>query len=203
MDKRIKLIPTLSRTSPVLIAIGIVLNCILYPSYESFYLFIIYFIVSISNHTFKKISKLIYKLLNTKSLPLLGIGARPPRAHSCAFILDNTISTSYGMPSGHSQTAWTFSTYILLKIIKNYYNKYNNNKNDINNKNIKIIDYIWLVVSCILIFSSAIYISYSRVYIEGCHTLHQVIVGGLIGIVSGFLIYYFENYAIDLLHKLY
>ena len=30
-----------------------------------------------------------------------------------------------------------------------------------------------------------------------------VIVGGLIGIVSGFLIYYFENYAIDLLHKIY
>lgn len=197
MDKRNKVIPTLSRISPVLFFIGILLNCILYPSYESFYLFIIYFIVSISNHTFKEISKIIYNLLNTKSLSVLGSGSRPPNANSCAFILDNSIATSYGMPSGHSQTAWTFATYFLLKIIKNWYNKYNNNKN------ITIIDYIWLVVSCILIFSSAIYISYSRVYIEGCHTLQQVIVGGFIGIVSGFLIYYCEKYAIDLLHKIY
>ena len=197
MDKRNKVIPTLSRISPVLFFIGILLNCILYPSYESFYLFIIYFIVSISNHTFKEISKIIYNLLNTKSLSVLGSGSRPPNANSCAFILDNSTATSYGMPSGHSQTAWTFATYFLLKIIKNWYNKYNNNKN------ISIIDYIWLVVSCILIFSSAIYISYSRVYIEGCHTLQQVIVGGFIGIVSGFLIYYCEKYAIDLLHKIY
>jgi membrane-associated phospholipid phosphatase len=197
MDKRNKVIPTLSRISPVLFFIVILLNCILYPSYESFYLFIIYFIVSISNHTFKEISKIIYNLLNTKSLSVLGSGSRPPNANSCAFILDNSIATSYGMPSGHSQTAWTFATYFLLKIIKNWYNKYNNNKN------ITIIDYIWLVVSCILIFSSAIYISYSRVYIEGCHTLQQVIVGGFIGIVSGFLIYYCEKYAIDLLHKNY
>ncbi len=198
MDKRNKVIPTLSRTSPVLIAIGILLNCILYPSYESFYLFIIYFIVCISNHTFKQISKTIYNLLNTKSLSILGSGSRPPNAHSCAFILDNTISTSYGMPSGHSQTAWSFATYFLIKIIKNFYNKYNNN-----NKNIKIIDYIWLVVSCIVILSSAIYISYSRVYIEGCHTLQQVTIGGLIGIASGFIIYYSEKYVIDLLHKIY
>jgi membrane-associated phospholipid phosphatase len=196
MDKRKKLIPTLSRTSPVLFFIGILLNCILYPSYESFYLFIIYFIVSISNHTFKKISKIIYNLLNTKSLPLLGIGSRPPNANSCAFILNNVISTSYGMPSGHSQSAWTFATYFILKIIKYWYNKYNN-------KNMNIIDYMWLVISCILILGSAIYISYSRVYIEGCHTFQQVIVGGLIGILSGFLIYYYEKYAIDLLHKFY
>ena len=49
----------------------------------------------------------------------------------------------------------------------------------------------------------AVYISYSRVYIEGCHTLQQVTVGGFIGIIFGLLIAYFENDAIKLMSKLY
>ena len=202
MNKRELLLPTLSRTSPLLFLILILFNCILYPSYESFYLFISYILACISNNIFKTISKIIYNLFNIKSIPILGSGSRPTNAHSCSLILDNSISQSYGMPSGHSQTAWTFATFFLLKIIQNWYNKYKNKYKN-KNKNTNIIDYIWLIISCSLILSSAIYISYSRVYIEGCHTLQQVIVGGLIGIVSGFIIYYFENYGINLLQKFY
>ena len=36
MNKRELLLPTLSRTSPLLFLILILFNCILYPSYESF-----------------------------------------------------------------------------------------------------------------------------------------------------------------------
>jgi membrane-associated phospholipid phosphatase len=199
MEKRIGLFPTLSRTSPVLFFIIIVLNCILNPSYESIYLFIVFFLECISNHTFKKISEFIYNLFNIKSLPILGIGARPPNANSCAFTLDNSISKSYGMPSGHSQTAWTVATYLICKIIQNF----KNTKNTKNTQNTTVIDYIWLVVSCCIILSSVIYISYSRVYIEGCHTIQQVIVGGFIGILFGYFIYYFENDAIHLLSKIW
>ena len=101
------------------------------------------------------------------------------------------------MPSGHSQTAWTFATYFILKIIHNFYNT------NYNAKTTTLFDYIWLLVSCSLVLSTAIYISYSRVYIEGCHTIQQVIVGGFIGIAFGYLIYYFEKDAINLLSKLY
>ena len=200
-NKRSELFPTLSRTSPVLFFLIIVLNCILNPSYESFYLFIIYFAVIISNNIFKLFTKFIYYLFNTKTLYILGSGARPPNANSCTFTLDNTIATSFGMPSGHSQTAWVVASYLIFKIITNFYNK-NNNKNNNNNKNTTLYNYIWLIVSCIIILSSAIYISYSRVYIEGCHTIQQVIIGGLIGIAVGYLIYYFENDAINLLSKI-
>jgi membrane-associated phospholipid phosphatase len=193
MEKRNALFPTLSRTSPVLFFILIVLNCMINPSYESFYLFIMYFIECISNHAFKKCFKFIYNLINTKSLPILGTGSRPPNANSCAFILDNSISKSYGMPSGHSQTAWTVATYLICKIIQKFKST----------KNITFIDYIWIVGSCIILLGSAIYISYSRLYIEGCHTIQQVIVGGIIGIAFGYVIYYFENDAINLLSKLY
>ena len=200
-NKRDELLPTLSRISPVLFFLIIVLNSILYPSYESFYLLIIYCIVNASNFSIKHyLIKPIYKLFNVKSLPLLGIGERPLNATSCAFILDNTIATSFGMPSGHSQIAWTACSYLLLKIINNWYTIYNKNKEK---QTTTIIQYIWLIVSCIIVLVTSIYISYSRVYIEGCHTIQQVTVGGLIGIVSGFLIYYFENDVINLLSKMY
>ena len=123
MNKRNTLLPTLSRASPVLFFILIVLNCIINPSYESFYLFMMYLLECISNHVFKTIIKLIYNLFNTNTLPILGSGSRPPNANSCSFILDNSKSTSYGMPSGHSQSAWTVATYLIVKLINNFKTK--------------------------------------------------------------------------------
>jgi membrane-associated phospholipid phosphatase len=149
-----------------------------------------YFIVILSNKIFKNlIFKPIYNLFNVSKISILGLGPRPKGANSCRFTLDNVLSTTYGMPSGHSQIAWTVATYILFTIVYNF----NNNKYENTNNNIKTLNYIWFFTSCILIIWIAFYISYSRVYIEGCHTLQQVIVGGLIGIVSGFLVYYYEN----------
>ena len=201
MNERAKLYPTLSRTSPVLFFIIILLNCIIYPSYESFYLLIAYNISTGSNFIIKHyFAEPIYHLLNVKTLPILGSGERPLKANSCSFILDNSKSTSYGMPSGHTQIAWTLCTYFFLKIINNWYKKTHTYKD---NKITTIFEYIWFIISCILILGTAIYISYSRVYIEGCHTIQQVTIGGLIGILSGFIIYYFENDAINLLSKIY
>ena len=199
--KRQELCPTLSRVSPVIIYIIIMLKCIILQSTSSIYLFICFFLIIGSNWMFKNaIAKPLYKLLNKLTLPILGSGERPKGAHSCAFTLDNKISISYGMPSCHSQIAWTVATYIICKIINNLYN--NQNTNETNNNNIIIYNYIWLLLSCIIVLCLAIYISYSRVYIEGCHTIQQVIVGGLIGIGCGFIIYYFENDAIKLLSNL-
>ena len=201
MNNRQALIPTLSRLSPVIIYIIIIMKCVITPTFDSIYLFICFCIIVGSNWTLKHIIiKPLYKLLNKLTLPILGSGERPKGAHSCAYTLDNKISTSYGMPSGHSQTAWTFATYIICKIINNLNNEIN--KDNKNNKAMPVINYIWLSLSCIAVFCIAIYISYSRVYIEGCHTIQQVIVGGLIGIGSGFIIYYFEKDAVQLLSKI-
>ena len=198
MSKREELCPTVARTSPFLFFLLIILNCIISPSYNSFYLFVVYCIVNISNWVFKDLFiKPIYKLLNKTTLPILGSGARPKNAKSCSLVLDNKLATSYGMPSGHSQIAWTIAAYIIFKIIKNWYY----NKKD--NKIITSFGYIWLIISCIFVLVSAVYISYSRVYIEGCHTIQQVIVGGSIGIISGLLIGYYESTIVNLLSKIY
>ena len=196
MNKRNEIYPTMARTFPVWFFYFTILNCILSPSYNSFYIFIMYCSVVGSNWIIKYlVMKPIYDLLKTNYLPILGIGSRPPKATGCHFILDNIPANSYGMPSGHSQIAWTFATYIILKIIKKQYN------NVKTNSIITTFDYMWLILSCILTLCIAIYISYSRVYIEGCHTIQQVIIGGFFGVISGFLIYYFENDTIHLFSK--
>jgi len=196
-NNRQELFPTIARTSPVIFSLLTIINCIVYPSYNSFYIFIMYFATIFSNTIFKNlIFKPLYKVFNISNNNFLGLGNRPKGANGCAFTLDNKISTSFGMPSGHSQIAWTVAIYILCRIINNLINnKYSNTNNSI-----KILNYLWFITSCILILWIAFYISYSRVYIEGCHTIQQVIVGGVIGGIGGIIIYYNE-YNIKLFVK--
>ena len=195
---RKNLLSTLSRTSPLLFLIILLFNCILAPSYEAFYLFVIYILLVLSNWVIKHIIvKPLYNLFNKTKLPILGLGYRPSNASSCQFTLDNKYATSFGMPSGHSQFAWAVATYIIFRIITNWKNA---NKD---NKVITTSGYIWIILSCLLVLAGALYISYSRVYIEGCHTFEQVTVGGILGILCGFCIYYFEDYVVSLLKKIY
>ena len=196
-EKRYKLNPTLARYSPILYFYALLLYCIIQPSYSSLYLFISFNIIIISNILLKYISKSIYLLFNIETIPLLGIGKRPANATSCGTYLDGLLSTTYGMPSGHSQIAWSVAIYFILKMIKKWYN------NDKDNKPITILGYIWLILSCIFILGIATYISYSRVYIEGCHTIQQVIIGGILGSIMGFLVFFFENPVINLLSSIY
>ena len=197
-SKRNNLNPTLSRSTPVIFSYLSLLNCMINPSYQSFYLFVAFNSINLSNWIIKHlIVKPIYEHLGKKSLPILGIGKRPADATGCGTYLDGLLSTTYGMPSGHSQIAWSVAIYFILKIIKNWYN------NDKENKPITIIGYIWIILSCIVILGIATYISYSRVYIEGCHTIQQVIIGGILGSIMGFLVFFFETPVINLLSSLY
>jgi len=195
---RIRLNPTLARSTPEIFLYLSLLNCMINPSYQSFYLFVAYNSIKLSNWGIKHlIIKPIYEYLGKKSLPILGIGKRPANATSCGTYLDGLLSTTYGMPSGHSQIAWSVAVYFILKMIKKWYN------NDKDNKPITILGYMWLILSCIIILGIATYISYSRVYIEGCHTIQQVIIGGIIGCVMGFLVFFFETPVINLLSSIY
>lgn len=197
MSKRTDLYPTLSRISPVICFYITLFNCIIFPSYNSFYLFVSYNIILGSNWFIKHlIFKPIYEFINKTSLPIIGIGKRPLNAISCGFTLNNELSTSYGMPSGHSQGIWALCTYIILKIITNWYNIHKD-------KEITIFEYIRIIVVSLLILFIAIYVSYTRIYIEGCHTIQQVSIGGFIGTICGFLVYYYENNIVNFISKIY
>lgn len=98
---------------------------------------------------------------------------RPKNAGNCSIINKSKLFNlkSYGMPSGHSQCAWYFGIYYSLLI---YFDT----------------DYSKLTkIVCIsgLLISST-FVSYSRIHIY-CHTLFQVLYGGILGGIIGILTY--------------
>ena len=172
------------RAFPFAIFFFMGLNLIIAPNKAVLYDFLVLLIGGgLSNLlVFKPVFKMIYnlykKLVGVETLPFLGLGRRPDGAYGCSDfyicedIKNKKLSTSFGMPSGHSQIAWTFSMYYIFELWKK--------KRFSFSQKTKVLQTIGL-----LIFSSIM--SYLRVYVEGCHTLEQVIVGGLFGSFIGFL----------------
>ena len=117
---------------------------------------------------------IVKPLVGNKKLFLLGTGRRPDGAKNCSPFLEPNAkpSNSYGMPSGHSQSAVFFSTYVIMNLIDS-----------------NVIMYEKILGVNVFIFL-ALGVMYSRIYLK-CHTVQQVIVGGLIGLGLGFL--YYEN----------
>jgi membrane-associated phospholipid phosphatase len=105
-------------------------------------------------------------------------GSRPDGAKNCGIIVDcsGKKSTSYGMPSGHSQNFAMVATLIFLAL-------YKNSKKD-KYFNIKVIILVFLTICAM----------YMRIYVEGCHTLSQTVVGASIGVMLG---YFFDKKYIN------
>jgi membrane-associated phospholipid phosphatase len=133
-----------------------------------------------TNHYVKKGFKKMYG--KRESLPLLGKGGRPTGAKHCGtFIHENNLEgkpSSFGMPSGHSQMATLTATFWILYLYQKYGWEMRN------------------IFSMGLVVLVCLGILYSRCYLK-CHTVQQVVLGGLFGIiygVVGFLVYksYFD-----------
>jgi membrane-associated phospholipid phosphatase len=162
---------------PILASIYYLLNI----QNVNYFTFVIMIFVSNIINTFLKniIFKPIYSITNRTNLPIIGRGMRPEGATSCAVTLNNKPAHSFGMPSGHSQIVWLIAAYIIL----NY--TYGKSLSDIKSGE-------WIIMVSLVLF--AIYTSYSRVYVEGCHTIQQVIIGGLIGILIASIFFFTRGY---------
>ena len=114
-------------------------------------------------------------LMGKNKYPIIGYGLRPNGAKDCGLFVGckDPLSKkeSYGMPSGHSQNVMLFSTYAILTLM-------NGNYTD----RMKNIGYV-------LFSLLAIGIMYSRVYLK-CHTVQQVIIGGLLGLILGYIYFH-------------
>ena len=139
--------------------------------YEGIILFLAFLTSEVLNKIFKTLCR---KIMKNKKYPILGQGTRPPVA---VFELPQdgkmykTSISSYGMPSGHSQLAGLFSTYIILRT-------YNNTALSLPNK---------LFIYGLMLFI-AFYVMYNRVK-EYWHTIQQTIIGCSIGIILGYFTY--------------
>lgn len=183
------------RATPATYLLVVILLFLGNPNKVTLYLLISYMITTLSVPILKEsIFKPIYILLGKRydKIPVFGYGRRPTGATDCGAFLkfDNKPALSFGMPSGHSQLTWMIATYLLCHL---YYDKsmFDNDKHlKKHKKSLKV-----LFTITIILFS--ISVSYSRVYVEFCHTLQQVIIGGLIGVIMGGLVYYIQKKYIE------
>ena len=123
--------------------------------------FLYFLVITPINHFLKNF---IFKpLMKDKTFSIIGYGHRPYGAKNTGLLSTGNISTSYGMPSGHSQGVGFFLLYEIL------FKKYN------------IIGNIILILLCF-------YLLYSRVNL-GCHTTQQTLVGFLIGALIAYIFF--------------
>ena len=165
-----KSIDGLARAYPVIIVFSSILNSLITNTNQGYILSLVLLLTNLFNHIIKEY--LFKPIMSNNYISIFGYGKRPTGAKNCGLFKDGRVSTSYGMPSGHSQTSTLFSTYLILNIL---------NKDDLNIY-YKLISIMFLVILPLLVM-------YSRVYWAKCHTLQQVIFGGVIGIILGYYVY--------------
>lgn len=175
------------RATPFIYFFYIAMNAFIYSNYNTIYFLLAYSTVFMSNGIFKNISKLIYNYFDVDYIFPFGQGSRPKGCtNSGTFLkLSNPVAITFGMPSGHSQLAWFFSIYLILSLLHNEFNS--------NNK--------YIYIKIIILIFLALLVSYSRIYIDNCHTLGQVIIGGFIGIIMAYLLFKLKLYLSDSLLK--
>ena len=146
-----------------------------------FLIFVVFLSSLINGQVLKKLSFKLFEALNMKTIAL-----RPDGAKNCSnFInefLPGKLSTSYGMPSGHSLESMLIAIFLSMYIIKTHEKGMGRNV---------------LIVFILLI---GIAVCVSRVVL-GCHTIPQIIVGGLIGAVVGYYAFTLWETKIEPLFK--
>ena len=170
------------RGYPLIILFSLLLSYFMTHKIDFFIFAVLMGLSSVFNLFLKEF---IFKpIMKNKEFSILGKGERPQGAKDCSDFIDpdNRLSSSYGMPSGHAQTSALFCTFMILMIINERYSD-----------KLKM-------VKCLVILLLTIAIMVSRIHF-GCHTPQQVIVGGLIGTILGF-IFFFNMKKIKSLLKL-
>ena len=194
-----------TKGAPEWYILSIIIYQIFNPTLTGLKTFLLMMAVGQSNFVLKHmIFKPLYKFTGIYKLPIIGIGTRPEKATNCSSLIKdllnkkgNTKSKTFGMPSGHSQIAWTFTTFTVLQLFDKgnemtIMEKDTDSGSSLDNAKYKILKTIYKYkyeVSALLIIYS-ILVSFSRVYVEGCHTIEQVTIGMIFGIIFGYLAYY-------------
>ena len=113
MSKIFSILDGFTRAYPLIIIFHTFLNGVIHNNGDELRFSIFLLTADIFNHFIKTF--VFRPLFGNKKIPLLGYGTRPQNMN-CGLFINNKESTSYGLPSGHSQIAWLFTTYKILNL---------------------------------------------------------------------------------------
>ena len=132
-------------------------------------LFLVVLIIGSSMINSKFTKPLVLQVCKYFTLETLAL--RPKGANNCGPFIDENrpklSSTSYGMPSGHSLEAMLISFFLIMYVHKHSEKGIQTN------------------ILIVTIFLMGLSICISRVVL-GCHTILQIIIGGLLGSIIGY-----------------
>ena len=184
------------RGIPLIVPVIIIITGICIKDRLLIYLFIGWLFVELITYVLKNIIFLFIQNMITFitndsdyiDYPIIGRFKRPDGAKNAGVFYESecNISTSQGMPSGHSMIAAFVGTFIYYHIIDKYNIEQNKKPS--------------LLISCILF---TLYTMYSRVYIFKVHTAQQTIIGCCIGIIFATYYYQFVKKWDDKMYKQY
>lgn len=162
------------RAAPVFIPAFATLNLLYHPGQQAVNFLLGTGLVYIVNQGLKLLFRHLYSVpwLEPTLLALIGQGSRPSGAtNSASFLVyPDKPSHTFGMPSGHSQTAWYLAAYMVGSQFRT-----------------PGTTTMHLTLTTLVTCIYAGLVSYSRVYIDKVHTLQQVVLGAILGILCGIL----------------
>jgi len=194
-----------AKGAPEWYLLSIIIYQIMNPNLTGLKTFLLFIALGSTNRILKNlIFKPLYKFTGKESLPIIGRGSRPIGASGCSGITKDILgkaskekSKTFGMPSGHSQIAWILTTFIILQLfdkgnemtVMNYDTDSELTLTNTRRKLLKFAYKIKYELTAFLLLYSVL-VSFSRVYVEGCHTIEQVTIGALFGALFGYIGYY-------------
>jgi membrane-associated phospholipid phosphatase len=161
-----------ARAYPLIINIALLISFLITTNFENLY--ILGFLLTGEGINYVLKYYLFKPIMKNEKFPIIGLGKRPHGAKKCGMFDIKRKDEGYGMPSGHSQYATMFSSYLFLKT-----------NEDIMDQKIKYIIQSMLILLALIIM-------YSRIHLN-CHTTQQVLIGGTIGMFLGKYFYDIKN----------
>jgi membrane-associated phospholipid phosphatase len=182
LDMIFNFVINLLRASP---AMSFTISFILFIALQNdmyLFLLVLIFLGELLNNILKH--GVFKPIMKSEKWPILGYGIRPKGSKNSSQFGDinkKPHKNTYGMPSGHSQTALLFATFITLMITDHHSESLSNNTQ-------------YILLGSLLLFT--ISVLWSRIYLK-CHTIQQVIMGSIVGVSIGYYGYNFmKEYAL-------
>ncbi len=162
------------RATPVFVPAFALMNLLYHPSQQALNFVLGTGVVYVVNQGLKFAFRHMYSIpwLEPKLHWLIGQGTRPAgAANTTSFLVyPSKPSSTFGMPSGHSQTAWYLAAYMVGSLVST-----------------TGTTQMHLSLTALVTCTYALLVSYSRVYIDRVHTIQQVILGAILGVLCGVL----------------
>ena len=117
MTKMVTIVDGFARAYPMFIVLYSFMNGLLNNDQDNLLFGFFLLGADVLNNVLKRV--IFRPLMGNKNIPILGYGCRPANSANTGLFKDNTLSKTYGMPSGHAQVAMITLVFWTMYLLEN------------------------------------------------------------------------------------